>query len=219
MIRAVIFLAIIAFASAFKLKMAAEGFSKSTPWLKTNPKLDGMIGNADFDPLGLSDTADIKWMREAELKHGRVAMLATAGWLVQSAGIHLPDPYGIFQTKNPIDAFFAVGPTPWLQIVLFIGFMESINHNGKMTMVDMHKDSDRIVGEFSTPIYGAKLLKNKTPEYIADMKLKELQNGRLAMCAIGGLVHQTILKGTEVLGSFPNSDVWHPYLELNVFRQ
>ena len=38
-----------------------------------------------FDPLGLSDGAepgDIKLWREAELKHGRVAMLASLGVLV-----------------------------------------------------------------------------------------------------------------------------------------
>lgn len=59
--------------------------------------------------------------------------------------------------------------------------MEWVNHNGKMTMDDMHKDSDREVGEFSLPFYGASQLKGKTPEYIADIKLKELKNGRLAM--------------------------------------
>lgn len=38
-----------------------------------------------FDPLGLSEGADpgeIKKWREAEIKHGRVAMLATVGVLV-----------------------------------------------------------------------------------------------------------------------------------------
>ena len=28
-----------------------------------------------FDPLYLSDFLDIKWLREAELKHGRICML------------------------------------------------------------------------------------------------------------------------------------------------
>ena len=30
------------------------------------------------------------WYRAAELKHSRVAMLATAGWIVNSVGVHLP---------------------------------------------------------------------------------------------------------------------------------
>ena len=39
-----------------------------------------MVGNVDFDPLGLSSPNNIKWMREAELKHGRMSMLA---WTVR----------------------------------------------------------------------------------------------------------------------------------------
>lgn len=31
---------------------------------------------------------NLKWMREAELKHGRVAMLATSGWLATDLGFH-----------------------------------------------------------------------------------------------------------------------------------
>ena len=31
--------------------------------------------------MGFSLAIDIRWLREAELKHGRVAMLATVGWI------------------------------------------------------------------------------------------------------------------------------------------
>lgn len=214
-------------------------------------------GNVEFDPLGFSDTYDVKWLREAELKHGRVSMLAVVGWLVQQAGVHLPSPNGLYDTANPIDAFFHVGPNVMGQIFLFIGALESTNHMGKMGMMDMHKDSDREVGMFENPIYGAKQLNGKTPAQVADLKLKELkvraaederretqaaeagrrkgprhriyhtrhtythqspphtpnsnpptQNGRLAMCAIGGLVHQTIIAGTETFGAFPNPQLW-----------
>lgn len=50
-------------------------------------QLDGtMAGDVGFDPLGLSSIeglagANLYWMREAELKHGRIAMLATVGVL------------------------------------------------------------------------------------------------------------------------------------------
>lgn len=45
-----------------------------------------MAGDVGFDPLGLSGIAglagaDLYWMREAELKHARVAMLAVVGVL------------------------------------------------------------------------------------------------------------------------------------------
>ncbi|KAM3570654.1 hypothetical protein VYU27_007297 [Nannochloropsis oceanica] len=52
--------------------------------------LDGMIGSSapfkNFDPLGFAAKADQKTLnkyRESELKHGRVAMLAVLGWIVQ----------------------------------------------------------------------------------------------------------------------------------------
>jgi len=36
-----------------------------------------------FDPLVISGSLDMKWLREAELKHCRVAMLAAAGAIAQ----------------------------------------------------------------------------------------------------------------------------------------
>lgn len=68
-----------------------------------------------------------------------------------------------------------------LQIFIFIGALESINHEGKLSISDMHKDSTREVAQFSLPIYGASQLKGKSPALVEELKLKELQNGRLAM--------------------------------------
>ncbi len=48
-----------------------------------------MVGDVGFDPLGFTTKYDIKWLREAELKHGRVSMLAAFGCLFQEF-IHLP---------------------------------------------------------------------------------------------------------------------------------
>jgi hypothetical protein len=48
-----------------------------------------MAGDVGFDPLGITYFIDLKWLREAELKHGRICMLATAGILVQEV-VHLP---------------------------------------------------------------------------------------------------------------------------------
>merc|ERR1719476_761740 len=58
--------------------------SKSLPFLPKPENLAGWVGeDQEFDPLGFSDTFDLKWLREAELKHGRVCMLATVGFYSQ----------------------------------------------------------------------------------------------------------------------------------------
>ena len=46
--------------------------------------LDGtMVGDVGFDPLGFSNWLNLNWAREAEIKHGRIAMLAATGMIVQ----------------------------------------------------------------------------------------------------------------------------------------
>lgn len=62
-------------------------YSDSVPFLKQPTNLDGSLpGDVGFDPLGFSEVFDVKVLREAELKHGRIAMLAVLGWIVQETG-------------------------------------------------------------------------------------------------------------------------------------
>jgi len=86
--------------------------SKALPFLDQPKKLDGSLaGDAGFDPLGLSEIegigADLYWMREAELKHARVAMLATVGVLfVEGCGSMPGFPEGKGQSQ--MDVFWDV---------------------------------------------------------------------------------------------------------------
>ena len=70
-----------------------------------------------FDPLGLStlgSDSTLAWFRAAELKHSRVAMLATTGYLVQAAGVHFPGmlssdvSFESLSIMKPLDAWDAV---------------------------------------------------------------------------------------------------------------
>ena len=61
--------------------------SKALPFLEQPAHLDGsMAGDVGFDPLGLGSAYNMKWMREAELKHGRICMLAFYGYLTVDFG-------------------------------------------------------------------------------------------------------------------------------------
>jgi hypothetical protein len=62
--------------AASTTSLGAE-MSKSLPFLLKPKNTAGLVGSVDFDPLGLSEQFDIKWLREGELKNGRVAMLAS----------------------------------------------------------------------------------------------------------------------------------------------
>ena len=45
--------------------------------------------------MGFSLAFDIRWLREAELKHGRVCMLATVGWIATVAQMRLGGAKGV----------------------------------------------------------------------------------------------------------------------------
>eukprot|EP00972_Heterocapsa_arctica_P106399 15674379-Heterocapsa_arctica.AAC.1 len=58
--------------------------SKAVPFLPASPALVGYVGEEDgLDPMDVSLAIGFAWLREAELKHGRVCMLATVGWIVR----------------------------------------------------------------------------------------------------------------------------------------
>jgi hypothetical protein len=63
------------------LSVSLEGIAGSTAPLKS------------FDPLKLAELGSdetFAWFQAAELKHGRAAMVATTGFLIQANGIHFP---------------------------------------------------------------------------------------------------------------------------------
>ena len=64
--------------------------SEALPFMEEPAHLAGMVGNVGFDPLSLSTPQNIKWMREAELKHGRMTMLAWTGYVAVDLGLKLP---------------------------------------------------------------------------------------------------------------------------------
>ena len=74
----------------------SDDLSAAIPFVKKPKNLNGeLLLDIGFDPAGFTngvDAAQIENFRVAELKHGRVCMLAATGFLIQglSTGIALP---------------------------------------------------------------------------------------------------------------------------------
>ena len=181
------------------------------------PALVGMYGvgeetgNEPWDPLGLSTIHDlisksehannfphVKFMREAELKHGRIAMLAFVGVCVQKGlNFHWPgDLGGLYYDASapwysaPTSAF-ATNPVGMAQIVLFIGLIEGQYDSGPFWF----GNGDREPGDHGfDPVFKGAFM--RTPEEAMVMKTKEINNGRLAMIAFVGMVFQEAVTGS-----------------------
>jgi hypothetical protein len=106
--------------------VAMSGMSKSIPFVKAPPALDGsMPGDVGFDPLGISTTivelgGDLKYVQESEITHGRVAMLAAAGFLV-------PEIFKFREySARALEAQSQVPVEVWSQIAIFIAIVEGL---------------------------------------------------------------------------------------------
>ncbi|EWM24914.1 light-harvesting protein [Nannochloropsis gaditana] len=158
--------------------------SKALPFLAAPKKLDGsLVGDFGFDPMGISDqVANLKYVRAAELKHGRVAMLGFLGWVVTQF-VHLPGE--IYAESNPLKAIAAVPLISHVQIFLFIAAIE-------LATLDRTYTADKPWDLGFDPM---NMSKGKSEQQMKDLELKELKNGRLAMIAIIGLMAQTAYTG------------------------
>jgi hypothetical protein len=153
-----------------------------------------------FDPAGLSkgkDAETLAWYRAAELKHGRICMLASLGIIVQgyNAGVSIPNP--AFTEPNAMKALGVVAagnPAGLVQILLAISAVEVLT-------ASIANKSER-PGDFG---WDPLNIRPKSAEALDTMQLKELKNGRLAMLATAGMAlatYQTGLGTVEQFSSF-----------------
>merc|ERR1719327_1381132 len=161
----------------------AVEYSESLPFLVKRPQLKGYVGDVGFDPVGFSEILPMDWLREAELKHCRVCMLATVGFA-------FTDFYTLpgfeYSTLEAHDACVASGAMS--QLLLWIGILEVIS---AIKIDQMLRGSGRQPGDFGFDPIGF----SSDPKVKADLQMKELANGRLAMFATGGVITQAVLTG------------------------
>jgi len=158
-------------------------YAESLPMLVKRPQLKGYAGDVGFDPLGFSEILPMDWLREAELKHCRVSMLAVVGFAFTDF-YHFP---GFdYTTLEAHDACVASGAMS--QLLLWIGLLEVFS---TISIDQMLRGSGRAAGDYGFDPLGFAT----DPAKMEELQMKELANGRLAMFAFGGFVTQAVLTG------------------------
>lgn len=148
-------------------------------------------GNIAWDPLGFSklsqqsmNNPSIEWLRESELKHGRICMIAFVGVCATMAGIHLPGyPVQTNDWTAALPELLEKNPAAFVQIFTLIGVIEGVTYPG-----------DLYFGKGRKP--GVLLGKEPTDK---TMQLKELKNGRAAMIAMAAFASHELLPGSVPL--------------------
>jgi hypothetical protein len=206
MMKTAIALTLLASASAFA---PASVNQKSTA---LNAVIDEAFGISietgnKVPPLGreiLKDTGPdgVKWFQNAEIKHGRVAMVATIGFMTQKFGVHFPlylGPSGsngfspesgeswlLSSTSGttfseiahaaPLDAIHMVPNAGWFQIIIAAGWFECIAYNRQW------KEGRTIPGDYGyDPLGFTKKEGGIEGKDFEKLRMKEIKNGRVAM--------------------------------------
>mmetsp|Transcript_29285 Transcript_29285/g.28026 ORF Transcript_29285/g.28026 Transcript_29285/m.28026 type:complete len:350 (+) Transcript_29285:81-1130(+) len=159
-----------------------------------------------FDPLGIcpSDKKGFMKFRENELKHGRLAMIAVLGVIVGESGLNFfgndisgPAIYQYQQAEILFNAWSA-------NVVGFVLAIEGFNIvNGWQGIDETMESSVGIAGLKDGYVSGDLKfdplgLKPATPAALKTIQTKEINNGRLAMLAIAGIVAQELVTGAKI---------------------
>jgi hypothetical protein len=174
--------------------------------------LPGAIAPAgEFDPLGFSanvDELEMMRLREAELTHGRVGMLAAAGFLVQES-FH---PLFGYDNGPAIEQIPQLPPGLWFAMTLGIGMAEALRiQKGFANPYDGEIDPATVKTAFPKEQTTFQRLRssytpgdlgfdplNLAPEDPAEFRImqeKELSHGRIGMIAAAGFMAQEAVTG------------------------
>jgi hypothetical protein len=154
-----------------------------------------------FDPLGFTKDKElngVKRLREAEIMHGRVAMMATVGYLIGEN-----TPTMAFGFAHPIIANNQLAAIPGNILIPFflaINLTEAFRaakgwvEPGMGALFTLRESY--YPGDLGFDPFG---LKPKDASGFASMQSKELSNGRLAMLAAAGMCVQELVNGKGIL--------------------
>lgn len=139
-----------------------------------------------FDPLGFCPTGDkenFRRLRTSEIKHGRVAMMASIG-LVAQHYIRFPFSGGFFDEVP--NGLFAL--TDW---TAFLGLVGLIWGCLLFEFVIFAQDPTKEVGDFGDPF--------RVGMNSREMRDREINNGRFAMFATIGILIAELVTGNDAM--------------------
>ncbi len=155
-------------------------------------------GGKVYDPLDMLKLHDLnpevfphpKWLRESELKHCRIAMLASIGAFTGQYGLVIPGYTAVADPASNLSNFITNYPLGFAQIILTIAIIEGVKSQNEFWF----GKGDREPGFWGyDPL---NIMKNKTPAQKASIQLQELKNGRLAMIALAAYASEHYIPGS-----------------------
>jgi len=190
--------------------------SAALPFMARPEFLDGTLaGDVGFDPLGLATSrTELYNQREAEVKHGRLAMLAAAGWplaelwdggIARALGLPSPvDANGGFAPSVLNGGLGGVSPLYWAAV---LGFAAAVDVYGQALRAKATARDPRWMfsGSYIPGDYGFDPLQlyPKDTTGRKRMQLAEIKHGRLAMIAITAFAVQEAVSKTPVISETP----------------
>jgi len=164
--------------------------------------LPGIRDNAEFfDPMrycsqrGVTE-GKIKFYREVELKHGRLAMLASVG-LVVGENYH-----PLFGGDIDVPSYLAFQQTPlekfWPAVVLAIAIPEIFSVMSFEAVPGGQSWSIRSDHESGNLGFDPLDMKPTDPDELREVQNKELTYGRFAMLGTAGMILQEVMTGSKL---------------------
>jgi hypothetical protein len=163
--------------------VAGSGGSKGT--FEPSKQLGATEPLGFFDPAGFSKAGDetgFRNLRAAEIKHGRVAMMAALGAVVQHY-VKLP---GFGSVPSGLAAAVSA-PGSYGFIALFV-------LAGALELGVWTESPDKEPGNFGDPL--------NLGQYGEDSRNRELNNGRAAMFAAIGIIAAELYTGKDAIEQF-----------------
>ena len=172
------------------------GNSEALPWEKipqglSNDLFGTYVGDVGFDPAGFAKNQRLlPWYREAELAHGRVCMLATLGFTVQTSGAKFEPFITRYPTDSgdPLKAATQVPIIGWLQILVVIALSELWRYENVISKYSEGVQPGDLGWNPTAPMsskrpkwFGPTFTARYQPEEWNNMRLREIKHCRLAM--------------------------------------